>query len=120
MDVARKALILGRLLGFPGELEDIEVESLVPEEARGLPLEEFLRRLDEWDEPWRRRTEEARSRRRVLRYRCIMTPRRIRVGLAAVDASNPLAALNGTGNQFRFTTPLYPANPHAITGPVTV
>src|SRR5207245_825576 len=35
MDVARKALILGRLLGFPGELEDIEVESLVPEGALG-------------------------------------------------------------------------------------
>src|SRR5437667_371304 len=86
MDVARKALILGRLLGFPGELEDIEVESLVPEEARGLPLEEFLRRLDEWDEPWRRRIEEARSSRGVLRYRCIVTPRRIRVGLVAVDA----------------------------------
>src|SRR2546426_2905256 len=58
---------LGRLLGFPGELEDIEVESLVPEEARGLPLAEFLRRLDEWDEPWRRRIEEARSSRGVDR-----------------------------------------------------
>src|SRR2546421_1593575 len=30
MDVARKALILGRLLGFAGELQDIAVESLVP------------------------------------------------------------------------------------------
>src|SRR3989449_42969 len=74
MDVARKALILGRLLGFPGELEDIEVESLVPEEARGLPLEEFLRRLDEGDEPWRRRTEEARARRGRLRHRCLLQP----------------------------------------------
>src|SRR6059036_2954426 len=117
MDVARKALILGRLLGFPGELEDIEVESLVPEEARGLPLEEFLRRLDEWDEPWRRRIEEARSSRGVLRYRCIVTPRRIRVGLVAVDASSPLASLNGTDNQFMFTTQRYRANPLVITGP---
>src|SRR5947209_5079363 len=117
MDVARKALILGRLLGFPGELEDIEVESLVPEEARGLPLEEFLRRLDEWDEPWRRRIEEARSSRGVLRYRSIVTPRRIRVGLVAVDASSPLASLNGTDNQFIFTTQRYRANPLVITGP---
>src|SRR5436853_6412679 len=111
MDVARKALILGRLLGFPGELEDIEVESLVPEEARGLALEEFLRRLDEWDEPWGRRIEEARSRRGVLRYRCIVTPRRIRVGLVAVDASSPPASLNGTDNQVSFPTPRYKANP---------
>src|SRR2546428_7548732 len=117
MDVARKALILGRLLGFPGELEDIEVESLVPEEARGLPLEEFLRRLHEWDEPWRRRIEEARSSRGVLRYRCILTPRRLRVGPVAVDASSPLASLNGTDNPVIFTTQRYKANPLVITGP---
>src|SRR5207245_9784167 len=103
MDVARKALILGRLLGFPGGLEDIEVESLVPEEARGLPLEEFLRRLDEWDEPWRRRIEEARSSRGVLRSRSIVTPRSIRVGLAAVAASSPRASLNGPENPLHFS-----------------
>src|SRR3989449_374877 len=117
MDVARKALILGRLLGFPGELEDIEVESLVPEEARGLPLEEFLRRLDEWDEPWRRRIEEARSSRGVLRYRSIVTPRRIRVGLVAVGAARPPPSPYRTHNPYIFTTPRQPANPLVITGP---
>src|SRR2546430_9961316 len=85
--------------------------------AGGLRLEESVRRPEEWDEPWRRRTEEARSRRGVLRYRCIVTPRRIRVGLVAVDASNPLASLNGTDNQFSFTTQRYRANPLVITGP---
>jgi len=44
MDVARKALILGRLLGFPGELGDIAVESLVPEGAERLGLKQFLGR----------------------------------------------------------------------------
>src|SRR3989449_808194 len=117
MDVARQALGLGRLLGFPGELEDIEVESLVPEEARGLPLEEFLRRLDEWDEPWRRRIEEARSSRGVLRYRSIVTPRRIRVGLVAVGAARPPPSPYRTHNPYIFTTPRQPANPLVITGP---
>ena len=32
-DVARKALILGRLLGFRGELQDVDIEPLVPPEA---------------------------------------------------------------------------------------
>ncbi|HXJ31622.1 MAG TPA: aspartate kinase [Gemmatimonadales bacterium] len=116
-DVARKALILGRLLGFRGELDDIEVESLVPNEARRLPLPEFLERLEEWDEPWRRRVAAAGARGRVLRYRAIATRRRIKVGLVVADARSPLASLSGTDNQFIFTTMRYKKNPLVITGP---
>jgi aspartokinase/homoserine dehydrogenase 1 len=117
MDVARKALILGRLLGFRGELDDIEVESLVPKEARGIALRDFLARLDEWDDAWLARVEAARARGGVLRYRFVATRRRIRVGLVVVDASSPLASLNGTDNQFIFTTMRYKKNPLVITGP---
>ena len=117
MDVARKALILGRLLGFPGELADIAVESLVPEGAEQLALDDFLARLEQYDEPWARRVAAARGRGGVLRYRAIVTPRAIRVGLVVVDASSPMAALNGTDNQFIFTTMRYKKNPLVITGP---
>jgi aspartokinase/homoserine dehydrogenase 1 len=116
-DVARKALILGRLLGFRGELDDIGVESLVPTDAKRIALAEFLERLDEWDEPWRRRVTAAAARGRVLRYRAIATRRRIKVGLVVVDARSPLASLNGTDNQFIFTTMRYKKNPLVITGP---
>jgi aspartokinase/homoserine dehydrogenase 1 len=116
-DVARKALILGRLLGFPGELGDIEVESLVPPQGKRLPLKEFLARLEEYDAAWQERVQQARDRGGVLRYRCTVTPRRIRVGLVVVNASSPLASLNGTDNQFIFTTERYKANPLVITGP---
>src|SRR6185503_6004070 len=57
MDVARKALILGRLLGFSGELEDIAVESLVPDGAERLPVVEFVARLEEYYDAWHRRVE---------------------------------------------------------------
>ena len=116
-DVARKALILGRLLGFPGEMADIEIESLVPEPAKRLALKEFLQRLEEYDTPWQERVQDAREHGGVLRYRCTVTPRRIRVGLVVVDTSSPLASLNGTDNQFIFTTRRYKANPLVITGP---
>jgi aspartokinase/homoserine dehydrogenase 1 len=116
-DVARKALILGRLLGFRGELADIEVESLVPPKGRRLPLKLFLARLEEYDPEWQQRVQQARERGGVLRYRATVTPRRIRVGLVVVNATSPLASLNGTDNQFIFTTDRYKANPLVITGP---
>src|SRR5216684_2992012 len=117
MDVARKALILGRLLGFPGELDDIAVESLVPDGAGRLKLDRFLASLEQFDVAWAKRVAAARARGGVLRYRAIVTRRSIRVGLVVVEASSPMASLNGTDNQFIFTTMRYKKNPLVITGP---
>ena len=117
MDVARKALILGRLLGFGGELGDIAVESLVPDGAERLSLDAFLGSLERFDGAWAKRVSAARARRGVLRYRAIVTRRRVRVGLVVVEASSPMASLNGTDNQFIFTTVRYKKNPLVITGP---
>jgi aspartokinase/homoserine dehydrogenase 1 len=117
MDVARKALILGRLIGYSGELADVGVESLVPEALRELPLDAFLDRLHEADEEWAGRVSEARETRTVLRYRATVTKREARVGIVAVDSSSSLATLAGTDNYFSFTTRRYRANPLIITGP---
>ena len=117
MDVGRKALILGRLLGYPGELSRSAVESLVPKWARAIPLDEFLARLEELDNGWRRRVEAAAKDHMVLRYVATVTPSRIAVGLRPVPTSSPLAALKGSDNQVVFTTARYKANPLVITGP---
>jgi aspartokinase/homoserine dehydrogenase 1 len=117
MDVARKALILGRLIGFSGELGDVEVESLVPDTLREVAPDVFLDRLHEADGPWEQRIREARERGTVLRYRATVTKREARVGIAAVDGSSSLASLAGTDNHFSFTTRRYRANPLVITGP---
>jgi aspartokinase/homoserine dehydrogenase 1 len=117
MDVARKALILGRLVGFEGELEDIALESLVPDAAKKLPLRDFLAKLDDFDAAWEERAREARDAGRVLRYVASVTRRRVEVGLKAVETTSPFAALNGTDNQVAFTTMRYQTNPLVITGP---
>ena len=117
MDVARKALILGRLIGFSGELSDVEVESLVPEQLREVPLDVFLNRLSEADAEWEQRIHDARARGTVLRYRATVTKRDARVGIVTVDAKSSLASLAGTDNHFSFTTRRYRANPLVITGP---
>ena len=117
MDVARKALILGRMLGYRGELHDIEVESLVPVPMRKLPLADFLRRAGEVNAFWSQRVADAQERGEVLRYRIIVTTKSLHVGVVAVDASSPLGALGGTDNLFSFTTTRYKSNPLVITGP---
>ncbi|HEY7634049.1 MAG TPA: bifunctional aspartate kinase/homoserine dehydrogenase I [Gemmatimonadales bacterium] len=117
MDVARKALILARLLGYPGELRRSSVESLVPNWARKLPLPEFLERLEQLDAAWRRRVESAASGGAVLRYVATATPTKVAVGLRAVPSLSPLAAIKGSDNQVVFTTARYKANPLVITGP---
>jgi len=117
MDVARKALILARLLEYREELRPSSVESLVPKWARTLPLEDFLERLEELDAPWKRRVDEARAAGAVLRYVALVTPEKIAVGVQTVPATSPLASIKGSDNQLVFTTARYKANPLVITGP---
>jgi bifunctional aspartokinase / homoserine dehydrogenase 1 len=117
MDVARKALILGRLLGYRGELKDVQTESLTPSKLARLPLDAFMKRLEEVDGHWRERVGQAREQGGVLRYRCVATRQRVRVGLTVVDMSDPSASLSGTDNQFAFTTARYKTTPLVISGP---
>ena len=117
MDVARKALILAQLLGYGGTLDEVEVESLVPEELRSVSVAEFLARIEELDPVWRQRVAGVRASGRVLLYRATVTAESVRVGLVAVGALSSFAALTGTDNQFAITTTRYMANPIVISGP---
>jgi homoserine O-acetyltransferase/O-succinyltransferase len=117
MDVARKALILAQLLGYEGTLDQVEVESLVPEELRTVTVAEFLARIEELDPVWRDRVAGVRASGRVLLYRAAVTAESVRVGLVAVGALSSFATLTGTDNQFAITTTRYRMNPIVITGP---
>jgi bifunctional aspartokinase / homoserine dehydrogenase 1 len=117
LDVARKALILARLLGYPGELRRNSVESLVPKWARTLSADEFLERLEELDSGWKRRVTEAAAENAVLRYVAVASAEKIAVGVRVVPTTSPLAAIKGSDNQVVFTTTRYKTNPLVITGP---
>ncbi len=117
MDVARKALILARMMGFRGELQDVQVESLVPPALRTVSRATFLARLTQEDAPWAARQAQAARRGGALRYVLLATPKRVAVGLRTVPLSHPLAGLRGTDNQIVFTTRRYREHPLVITGP---
>ncbi|MEO6209001.1 MAG: aspartate kinase [Gemmatimonadaceae bacterium] len=117
MDVARKGLILGRLLGFEGELSDVAVESLVTSEAAKMPLAKFVASLERWDDAWDARVARATARGGVLRYQVSASARKVKVGLVVADSSSPMASLRGTDNQFVFVSDRYKTNPMVISGP---
>jgi aspartokinase/homoserine dehydrogenase 1 len=117
MDVARKALILARLLGYEGDLHSVEVESLVPGELSHLTVTEFIERLEEMDPAWHQRVQRARAVDTVLRYRATVSPTSVHVGLVGVPLGSSFATLTGTDNQFAITTSRYWSNPIVITGP---
>jgi homoserine dehydrogenase len=62
LDVARKALILARTAGRVVNLDEIQVESLVPEHLRSVSVDEFLERICETDDAIGHRAYEARER----------------------------------------------------------
>jgi homoserine dehydrogenase len=114
-DVARKALILARMLGQRRELEDIEVESLVKRGRRG-SLDEWLAELPRDDGWWASRAKTAKQTGGVLRYVASITGERITVGLRTLPASHPLGQLSGPANRLVITSERY-RDPLVITGP---
>ncbi len=68
MDVARKAVILAREAGLNLELADIAVESLVPAALAKASVDEFLKRLPDFDAPMAERVRQAKTSGQVLRY----------------------------------------------------
>ena len=117
LDVARKGIILGRMLGYTGEMSDVNLESLVPASLQAVSRAEFLAALPGCDADWDLRITEARARGEVLRYRARATRGGVRVGLVSVPAGSALASLDGTDNLFVFTTARYRERPLVVSGP---
>ena len=116
-DVARKALILARTVGWPLEMGDLTVEPLYPEELADLPADAFMEVVPTLDKGYANRVEEAQSRGQVLRYVVHIGPDGSEVGLVAVDCDSMLGALCGPDNAIAFHTERYAETPLVISGP---
>jgi bifunctional aspartokinase / homoserine dehydrogenase 1 len=114
-DVARKGLILARLLGFAGGLP--ASLDLTPKALRRLPVAQFLKRLPSVDAAWRARAARARAAGRLLRYAVFASRLGVRVRLMSVPAASPLGSLTGTRNLISFTTRRYRLEPLVVMGP---
>ena len=116
LDVARKALILARGLGWQMELADIEVEGLYPQEMADLSVAAFLDALPHHAAAYAEQVRTAAAHDSVLRYAAVVEEGRCRVGPTLVPASSPLGRLAGADNLIEFHTRWYAPAPLVIQG----
>ncbi len=118
LDVARKLIILGREMGLELELGDVQIESLVPRTLTQCSIEEFLRRLPEFDQSMLTRYQKARAEAQVLRYVARLDAGgAATVGLMRLDDGHAFASIALTDNVVRFATRRYCDNPLIVQGP---
>ena len=116
-DVARKVLILAREAGLALEPADVQLEGLLPADfdAEG-PLDAFLARLPQLDEPFRQRIAQLKAEGKVLRYAGSVGPEGARVGLVEAGPEHPLFGVQGGENALSFLTAHYSPRPMVIRG----
>ncbi|MDF2461187.1 MAG: hypothetical protein K0S68_590 [Candidatus Saccharibacteria bacterium] len=117
MDVARKVIILARLMGRRLEPEAVTLEGLYPDSLSKLSVDEFMRELPSLDDDYAHRTKEAAAKGQVLRYVATVTPADATVGLKAVDASTEIGQLSGPDNIVVIQTKRYHDNKLVVKGP---
>ncbi|HHY54992.1 MAG TPA: homoserine dehydrogenase [Chloroflexi bacterium] len=116
VDVARKALILARGLGWRLELADVVVTGLYPPELGACTVAEFMEALPSLDAHFRALVAEAAAAGKVLRYVATVADGKCSVGPQAVEANSPLGNLRGADNLVEFHTRWYQPTPLVIQG----
>ena len=117
-DVARKLLILGRQIGLKMDLDEVQVDSLVPKPlARGKYTSGFLTGFARYDDDMKARVARAASRGAVLRYVGTLEKGRARAGLKEFPRQHPVASAKGSDNVIAFTTKRYARTPLVVQGP---
>ena len=126
-DVARKALILGRISGLVGRDAKLRHQGLVTfddAEPSGLPLsspapdiDTLVATLRAHDEPIAAQVKSAREAGKVLRYVARIGEGTVSVGPEAVPGDSALGLLRGTDNMVVFHTERYADRPLVVSGP---
>jgi bifunctional aspartokinase / homoserine dehydrogenase 1 len=117
-DVARKLLILARQIGVRMELEDVEVERLVPPHLTDAAFSpQFFAAYAAHDAGMQERIRCARSRGAVVRYVGTLEGGRAHAELRELPVDHPFATTAGTDNIVAFTTSRYAHSPLILRGP---
>jgi aspartokinase/homoserine dehydrogenase 1 len=116
-DVARKAIILGRVSGLTSDDVPVRLTGLVDAGWAGLPLPVLMERLRGLDDEMWRRVADARAEGKALRYVARVEPGQIVVGPEAVPQHSPIGRLEGTDNMVVIESERYRERPLVVSGP---
>ncbi|OCG74468.1 bifunctional aspartate kinase/homoserine dehydrogenase I [Gilliamella sp. Nev6-6] len=115
-DVARKLLILAREAGLQLELDQINVESVLPVEYTQGSLDEFMKQLPQLDAVFKEKSEQAAKKGKVLRYVGSIENKQCHVKIEAVDSEDPLYKVKNGENALAFYTRYYQPIPLVLRG----
>lgn len=117
MDVARKLLILAREIGLRKELEDVQVQSLLPDKLMVGDLDEFWQNLPKIDAQFEAQRIKAAEKCMTIRYIAELDEKICRVAVKEVDQNHALAQSGATDNNIQITSKRYFDSPLTIQGP---
>lgn len=118
MDVARKILILGREAGLLLEMEDINVNNILPQACiDAASVDVFFEELEKGDAVFKKMVDDAKANNQKLCFVATLAEGKVDVDLVAVGADHPFSSLSGSDNMISYTTKRYEQNPLVIKGP---
>jgi len=117
MDVARKLLIVAREVGLQLELDDVDVEPVVPLDVVGhVDRSELIDTLRTLDDGFAGRVAAAAKQGRVLRYVARLENGHCRVSIEEVPGDKPLGAIRDGENALVIHTHYYQPIPMVLRG----
>lgn len=117
-DVGRKILILAREAGVKLEIDQVEIENLVPAELQKVQsVDEFMKLLPRFDSHFEKLRADAAGRSEKLRYMAVLDESGVKTQLAGVGQQHPFYSLSGSDNIILITTERYNERPMVIRGP---
>eukprot|EP01061_Rhynchopus_euleeides_P004065 TRINITY_DN1338_c0_g1_i3.p1 TRINITY_DN1338_c0_g1~~TRINITY_DN1338_c0_g1_i3.p1 ORF type:complete len:363 (+),score=169.43 TRINITY_DN1338_c0_g1_i3:52-1140(+) len=122
-DVARKIVILARESGFDVSLEDVQIESFLPESCvAAASVDDFFKAVEaDLDAKIEARRAAAEARGEVLRYIAGLDTSSgkavMKLALLEVPQTHPAASVSGSDNICILQTERYDSNPCVVKGP---